>query len=56
MMEAQLIIGSVLQRMVPKLSGDGHVRRQAQLSMHPMGGLPTEVILKDGVGAPENAS
>jgi cytochrome P450 len=46
MMEAQLIIGSMVQRLVPRLAGTGHVKRHAQLSMHPLGGLPATIMLR----------
>lgn len=51
MVEAQLIIGTLVQRMVPRLAHDGPIERQAQLSLHPKGGLPIDVVLRPRLGA-----
>ena len=43
MMEAKLIIGSLLQRLVPKVPADVVPTKQAVLSMQPLDGLPTDI-------------
>ncbi len=46
MMEAQLIIGTLVQRLQPTIPA-GHVpEKQAVLSLQPMGGLPIDVVLR----------
>ncbi len=48
MMEMKLILGSMLQRLQPKLA-DGYVPvHKAELSMHPDGGLPTDILFRGG--------
>jgi cytochrome P450 len=46
MMEMKLILGSMLQRLRPRLA-DGYVpAHKAELSMHPDGGLPSDVLFR----------
>ncbi len=55
MMETRLVLGTMLQRLVPTMAGDDIPLKQAVLSMQPRGGLPTEVRRRRGdasVGVP----
>ncbi|MCO4744996.1 MAG: cytochrome P450 [Proteobacteria bacterium] len=46
MMEAQLVVGSLLQRVKPQLAPDYKIAMKAELSNHPEGGLPVDVALR----------
>ncbi|MFT4979148.1 MAG: cytochrome P450 [Myxococcota bacterium] len=46
MMEAKLVLGSLLQRLVPSVPADFMPVKQAVLSMQPLGGLPTNVTFR----------
>lgn len=46
MMEAQLVIGSLLQRVRPIVPADYKLAMKAELSNHPDGGMPVDVSLR----------
>ncbi|TNE84866.1 MAG: cytochrome P450 [Deltaproteobacteria bacterium] len=47
MMEAQLVIGSLLQRVVPSVPVDYKLSMKAELSNHPDGGMPVDIVFRD---------
>ena len=48
MMEMKLILGSMLQRLRPRLAPGYIPKHKAELSMHPDGGLPCDVLVLGG--------
>ena len=46
MMEARLIIGTLAQRLTPTVPAGYVPEKQAVLSLQPLGGLPTDVVLR----------
>lgn len=47
MMESQLIIGSLLQRVKPAVPADYRLAMKAELSNHPDGGMPVDVVFRE---------
>jgi cytochrome P450 len=48
MMEARLVLGTLLQRARPRLQRGWEVELLPQISLRPKGGLPVEIELRDG--------
>ena len=48
MMEAQLVMGRLLQRVRPEVPAEHQPRMKSELSNHPEGGLPVVVRLRTG--------